>query len=81
MELKKIKLNALSKSTMVDKAMNALKGGNCCDCSCYWEGRGGSSSNDNMNANYQLDTHSIHGCNLYHNCDYNDGGWAEEAHA
>lgn len=60
--------------------MNALKGGHCCDCSCYGEGRGGSPSNDNMNANYQFGGHSQQGCNLYYNCDYNDGSWLEEAH-
>lgn len=81
MELKKIKLNMLSELTIQSKAMNALRGGNCCDCSCYYEDKKGSSSNDNMNANYKLDTYSPIGCNQYHYCDYNDGSWTEEAHA
>lgn len=70
MKLKKIKLNALSESTLKDKAMGALKGGNCCRCSCYWEGKPkGASSDDNMGANYALDTESKHGCNQYAACD------------
>ncbi|WP_234983105.1 TIGR04149 family rSAM-modified RiPP [Bacteroides bouchesdurhonensis] len=32
MRLKKLKLNALSESTLKDKEMNALRGGNCCTC-------------------------------------------------
>lgn len=81
MKLKKIKLNALSRTIVENKAMSALRGGNCCECSCYWEGQGGSSSSDNMNANYNKNTYSIQGCNLYQRCDDNDGSWREEAHA
>lgn len=69
MKIKRIKLNALSRTIVENKAMNALKGGNCCQCSCYWEGRGGSSTEDNQNANYRLDTISQHGCNQYTQCD------------
>lgn len=47
-KLKKLKLNVLSEASLEDKEMNALKGGICCTCSCYWEKRAGSDSNDNM---------------------------------
>lgn len=80
MKIKRIKLNALSRTIVENKAMNALKGGNCCQCSCYWEGRGGSDSNDNMNANYDKNTFSKQGCNLYERCDEFGGEWREEAH-
>lgn len=69
MKLKKLKLNVLSEENLQDKTMNVLKGGNCCTCSCYWEGSGGSSSGDNQQANYRQDTTSVHGCNQYTACD------------
>lgn len=68
MKLKKIKLNALSQIIVGNKVMNALKGGNCCQCSCYWEGKSGSSTEDNKSANYSLDTISKHGCNQHSQC-------------
>ena len=82
MKLKKLKLNALSEAGLKDKEMNALKGGNCCRCSCYWDGKpGGSEWNDNMNANYGLDTESEKGCNQYADCDFPldvDPDWLHE---
>lgn len=82
MKLKNLKLNALSESTLKDKEMNALRGGNCCTCSCYWEYQGGASVDDNTNANYQQDTKSVHGCNQYSNCDgYDNEYWPEAEHA
>ena len=62
--------------------MNALKGGNCCRCSCYYEGKpGGAAWNDNMNANYSLDTESKQGCNQYADCEFPldvDPDWVHE---
>ena len=37
-----------------------------CTCSCYWEGSGGSSVEDNRNAN--IGSSSQHGCNQYYYC-------------
>ena len=69
MKLKRLKLSDLSDKSLKDKEMNALKGGNLegCRCSCYWENQGGSSSDDNMSANYSLGdgTKSYDGCNQY----------------
>ena len=70
MKLKKIKLNALSEAGLKDKAMGVLKGGTCCGCSCYWEGKpGGSSSSDNSRANFNFGYESTEGCNEYVCCD------------
>jgi natural product precursor len=63
--LGKLKLNALNEQDLAEKQMNALRGGDNCMCSCYWEGRGGSSSMSNMSANFDLSTYSTHGCNQY----------------
>ena len=68
-KLKKLKLNALSEVSLEDKEMKALKGGTCCTCSCYWENRGGSDSNDNMKANYKTGAESTQGCNEFVYCD------------
>ena len=74
MKLKKLKLTALSEA--------GLKGGNCCRCSCYYEGKpGGAAWNDNMNANYSLDTESKQGCNQYADCEFPldvDPDWVHE---
>lgn len=69
MKLKRLKLSDLSDKSLKDKEMNALRGGNCCTCSCYWEDRGGSSSSDNSSSNYQFDGYSTEGCNEYVKCD------------
>lgn len=66
--MKKLKLTALSENIMKDKEMKAIVGGHCCNCSCYWENRGGSSDADNISANYMLGTESINGCNQYEFC-------------
>lgn len=86
MKLKKIKLNALSEAGLKDKAMGVLKGGTCCTCSCYWEGKpGGSSSMDNMTANHDSPggAESKHGCNQYGWCgDGIEGMYSDyDAHA
>ena len=79
--MKKLKLTALSENIMKDKEMKAIVGGNCCRCSCYWEDRGGSSSDDNLAANYADDLESVHGCNQYVNCEFPfdmDPDWIHE---
>ena len=79
MKLKKLKLNALSEAGLKDNEINALKGGNCCTCSCYHEGEAGySSSADNRSANVNIGSggHSTDGCNQYYECDENNEGWA-----
>ena len=68
MKLKRLKLSDLSDKSLKDKEMNALRGGNCCTCSCYWEDRGGSSSMDNLDANHSSYTSSVDGCNQYGWC-------------
>ena len=69
MNLKKIKLNALSEAGLKDKAMGVLKGGTCCTCSCYWEGKPGSFSSDNSRTNYNFGYESTEGCNEFVYCD------------
>lgn len=63
MKLNRIKLNALSESTLKDKEMNAILGGGICFCSCYFENNGGSSSGTNMAANGAEGLKSYDGCN------------------
>lgn len=64
MKLNRIKLNALSESSLQDKEMNAIVGGSeICTCSCDYAERGGSSNCDNMVANGQNRYHSTTGCN------------------
>jgi natural product precursor len=51
--MKALKLTALEADVLSRKAMNGLKGGiDYCGCSCYYAHTGGSSSDDNGNANY-----------------------------
>ena len=67
--MKKLKLTTLSEAILKDKESKAVLGGVCCRCSCYWEGtKGGASTDDNTNANYQLGTKSKQGCNQYSVC-------------
>jgi len=58
MELKKIKLNKLSDDALAQRQMKELKGGEVyyrrCTCSCAYANAGGSSTKDNMSANYHL---------------------------
>ena len=60
-KLGKLKLNQLSKGEMGNKEMNYLKGGSDCGCSCYYKDSGGSSVQDNGNANLANDQHSYGG--------------------
>lgn len=71
MKLKRLKLSDFSDKSLKDKEMNALRGGNCCRCSCYWEDQGGSSSSDNSSANFGIGDggESLQGCNQYVNCE------------
>jgi natural product precursor len=53
--ISKLKLNVLSQANLLEREMNALKGGaHCCTCSCYYANSGGSSSEDNAAANYRI---------------------------
>jgi natural product precursor len=67
---KKLKLSALSEMMLKDKEMGSILGGEgrWCTCSCAYANQGGSSSNDNSAANYDLGPHggySTSGCNVY----------------
>ncbi|MDR1581956.1 MAG: TIGR04149 family rSAM-modified RiPP [Prevotellaceae bacterium] len=71
-KLGKLKLNALNEQDLKEKQMNALRGGQICYCSCYWENvpnSNGSSTSDNRSANYNSGYYSQHGCNQYANVD------------
>ena len=82
MKIKQLKLSRLSERELKEKEMNAILGGNSCSCSCYWEGRGGSSINDNNMANYKFEYESVHGCNQFTYCDETgDAYWPEALHA
>lgn len=63
MKLNRIRLNALSESTLKDKEMNAILGGGKCYCSCYFEDNGGSADGTNMAANGVHGYVSAEGCN------------------
>jgi natural product precursor len=67
-KLGKLKLNALSDMNLAGKEMNALRGGRECGCSCAYQNSGGSSSQSNSGANYNLGPYggySKSGCNQY----------------
>jgi natural product precursor len=48
---KNIKLTSLAQNVMKEKEMSHINGGKGCGCSCYYEGDGGSSTDDNGVAN------------------------------
>lgn len=79
--MKKLKLTTLSASIVKDKEAKALWGGNCCSCSCYWEGKGGSTIEANEAANYKFNGTSVHGCNQYEYCEGEHRYWPECEHA
>jgi natural product precursor len=62
-KLQKLRLNVLNEQDLKEKQMNALRGGNTCYCSCYWEGNTGSSTADNRTYNYNSGYSSVNGCN------------------
>ena len=68
--MNKLKLATLSEKILKEKESKALLGGNCCRSSCYWEGqKGGATWDDNLQANYERNTESVHGCNQYAWCE------------
>jgi natural product precursor len=72
-KLEKLRLNVLNEQDLKEKQMNSLRGGTVCFCSCYYANYGGSSSEDNRNANHNIGgdmAYSVNGCNQYV---YNDG--------
>ncbi len=82
MKIKRLKLNVISAESLRQKEMNAIVGGKSCACSCYWEGRGGSSINDNNMANYRINAESKHGCNQFTYSDEMGANyWPEAEHA
>jgi natural product precursor len=63
--ISKLRLNALSEANLLEREMNALKGGTYCSCSCYYANTGGSSSSANRDSNYNSGYTSTSGCNDY----------------
>lgn len=59
-----LNLFSVEKSELV-----TAKAGNCCSCSCYYAGSGGSSTTDNGMANYGGNMSSIDGKNNNVYCD------------
>ena len=71
MKIKRFKLNAISAEGLQQKEMNAIVGGNTCNCGCAYANQpGGSSTYDNMNANYGSGYNSTNACNLVGRDDY-----------
>ncbi len=51
--LNNLKLYELTADNLSDREMKEIRGGGRqCSCSCRWEGSGGSSTDDNCDANY-----------------------------
>lgn len=50
--MKKLKLNVLSESNLSKLEMNQVKGGFTCGCACAYANSGGSSIDDNCDANH-----------------------------
>lgn len=66
MNTKKLKLTTLSEAILKNKEFQAVRGGQLCTCSCFWQGtEEGASIEDNTNANYKEGGRSQHGCNQY----------------
>jgi len=66
--MKKLKLTSLNKDVISEREMKNLKGGNYCECSCYYADKGGSSRDNNGDANYGSGTSgktSINGETIY----------------
>lgn len=53
--MKKIDLLSLESNVLSRKEEEMVNGGNYCTCGCQYQNSGGSSTNDNMDANYQGD--------------------------
>jgi natural product precursor len=68
----KEKLSLMKLNEMNEKEINGIKGGSdTCGCSCYYSGQpGGSSSDDNGCANYNLGFMSKKGVNYEYICVY-----------
>jgi len=74
MKIKRFKLNDLSANELRQKEMNAIIGGaNSCGCSCAYADSSGSSTSDNMQANYNFGYVSDNACNLIEKDEYE--GW------
>ncbi|SEG22807.1 TIGR04149 family rSAM-modified RiPP [Parabacteroides chinchillae] len=54
MKLKKLKLNEVARAELNERSMCRILGGGtpgCCQCSCAYEGQGGSTTSANSGAN------------------------------
>ena len=58
--MKSLKLNTIESCKLTQKAMDCVKGGNVCNCSCYYRNVGGSSIEANGQANWAGNKDSIH---------------------
>jgi len=67
---KKLKLNFLAENNLKEKEMSNVRGGTefRCGCGCNYAGSGGSSTGDNMAANYDGGLHSA-----------SNNAWVEDA--
>lgn len=74
MKIKRFKLNALSADVLRQKEMSSIMGGNSCGCACAYNEQGGSSTSDNMQANYNYDYTSDNStvCSFIEKSDYDD---------
>lgn len=70
----KTKLISLINQRISNKEMDIIHGGDrkSCECSCFYENKGGASTADNASANYEAGTNSPEGCNRILK---NDDGW------
>ena len=75
--MKTIRINL---QELLKPQMNGLRGGNVCNCSCYYALSGGSSTEDNSAANYEVGSGGVM-CNC--SCYYalNGGSSTEDSSA
>ncbi len=69
--MKKLKLNQMANEKLLDQEMKLVNGGTVCgryatdgsgrgcSCGCYYADRGGSSTDDNCNANFNGGAHGL----------------------
>ena len=58
--MKSLKVNQIEKNNLSEKEMSSVKGGNVCNCACYYRNVGGSSIEANGQANWAGNKNSIH---------------------
>mgnify|MGYP004452727025 FL=1 len=57
--MKSIKINHIESASLSKAEMAHTKGGNVCNCSCYYRNVGGSSIEDNGHANWTGNKNSV----------------------